>query len=76
MLEDNSTRNVFRFMQIRPPKVVDPEETVTLLEGTNFAKGLAEAKPAYRAEYANKYVGDDPRRGRIIVDSASRPRAT
>ena len=61
MLENNSTRNVLRFIQIQPPKAVGPREPVTLSEGASFAGRLARAMPDDRTKYGNKHVSDDPR---------------
>src|SRR5688500_761564 len=59
MRENVTTENVFRFVQIRPPKPIDPEESVELRSDTPASELLASAAPSERTARANEYLEEN-----------------
>jgi hypothetical protein len=56
MLDNNSTSDIFRFIQVRPPAPVDIEATPMLREGTDVARGLLGSSPLERSRLATALV--------------------
>jgi hypothetical protein len=58
MLDGNSTSDVFRFIQARPPAPVDVERAVFLVAGSDFARELAGRSVDARAELATSRLDE------------------
>jgi hypothetical protein len=59
MQRDNSTENVFRFVQMRPAAAADTEGPIELAGDTELARGMAPATVAERRRYAvDVFEGD------------------
>ena len=69
MQENNTPENVLRFMQLRPPTMIDPVETVQLEGGSAFAKALAKEPLAERAKAATAFLEGAPRSAYEITNS-------
>lgn len=60
MATDNTTENVFRFLQIRPPVMPAPEGGVDLAAHTDFARRIAGTPPPGRQRVARDLFTDAP----------------
>lgn len=61
MLDANTTANVFRFTQHRPPRMVDPEDTLPLVDGTPMVMSLGEKTGQEKVDAANNFLDDPPK---------------
>jgi hypothetical protein len=56
MLSDNSTQNIFRFMQLRAARVDDGTERLLLNGQTPLARQLADADPSEKKKIAKTFL--------------------
>ncbi len=54
MLANNTTENIFQFLQLRPARLVDSDDGVDILPETRFAKEMSGAKPSERVHIAHR----------------------
>lgn len=62
MTDQNTTENVFRFVQLRPAAPSDPAETFELIADTALVKELAAATTDARVKIADAYLRKNPPR--------------
>ena len=56
MFQNNSPTHVFRFVQLRPPAAVTPDDVILLSGETSLARKLIGSPPARRVEMARAHV--------------------
>ncbi len=72
MLANNTTENIFQFLQLRPARLVDSDDGVDILPETRFAKEMSGAKPSERVHIAHRFLQESERVKEIVESEDGR----
>jgi hypothetical protein len=72
MRVNTSAENIFRFLQLRPPRAIEPGEIFLLLDDTDFARKLAGVAPSQRHAQAVEFLRSAPRPEDVVNSRENR----